>query len=235
MATSKHAGKKSLAQNDFLGPSKPIINSASDVGTGRLYNDGAVTVTFSLPAGSQSATSYTVTSSPGSYTASGSSSPLTVTGLQSETGYTFTVTAANASGVSPVSDASNSVTATTVPAQPAPPTVSSPSAGADSVSWSPPATGGKPISNYHWTSSDGKSGDTASTSVSVGQEMGTAQTYAVYATNANGNSVVSSNSASVTTTFGFFGVFGFFGAFSPFSPFSPFSVFGFFGFGNTFS
>jgi hypothetical protein len=218
MAANKHAGKKSLAQNDFLSPGVPTSVSATDVGTSRAFNNGAATVTFTA-GGGPAATSYTVTSSPGSYTATGASSPLTVTGLQSGISYTFTVTATNAAGTSAASTASSSITATTVPATPAAPSVSSPSAGSDSVTWTAPATGGKAITSYHWTSSDSKSGDTTGLSVSVSQEMGTAQTYNVYATNANGNSNTSANSVSITTTFAFFSVFSFFGVFAFFGVF----------------
>jgi len=231
---SKKAGRHSQSANDFLEPMAPTIDSASDVGTNRPYNDGAVTVSFTLPTDSPAATSYTVLSS-GSHTATGSSSPITVTGLSSDVAYTFQVKATNAVGDSSYSTASSSVTATTVPATPSAPSASSPNANQDVVSWSQPANGGKAITNYHWESNDGKSGDTAGTSVTVDQEAGTAQTYRVYATNANGNSSWSSDSSSVTTTFSFapFGVFGFspFGVFgfSPFGVFgfSPFSVFGF--------
>lgn len=238
MAANKRVGKKSLAQNDNLFPAAPLIGTATDTGTNRPYNNGAASVTFTAQ-GPNAATSYTVTSSPGGYTGTGSSSPISVTGLQSATSYTFTVTATNAYGTSSASSASNSITATTVPATPSAPTATSPSANADTVSWTAPANGGSAITGYIWASSDGKTnatggtpggGATASTSVSVGQEPGTAQTYTVYAINANGNSGTSAASGSVTTTFSFapFGAFGFspFG-FSPFgfSPFgfSPFS------------
>jgi len=78
----------------------------------------------------------------------------------------------------------------------------------DIVTWTAPATGGKEISGYIWSSSDGKTnasggspggGATASTQVNVSQEAGTAQTYNVYAINANGNSGTSANSSSFTS------------------------------------
>lgn len=75
----------------------------------------AVDVAFTANAtGGKAITSYTATSSPGSITGSGSSSPIRVTGLTNGTAYTFTVTATNANGTSAASSASNSVT----PAQP---------------------------------------------------------------------------------------------------------------------
>jgi hypothetical protein len=239
MAIIKRFGKRSQAANDFLEPQQPSITSAVDVGTGRAYNNGAATVSFTLPANSPAATSYTVTSAPGGFTATGAASPLVVQGLLSNTAYTFTVTASNASGTSIASAPSSSVTATTVPATPSAPSASTPSAGTDTVSWSAPANGGKSITNYRWTASDGKAGDTAGTSVNVSQEQGSAQTYNVYATNANGNSATSAASNSVTTTFSFapfgFAPFGFapFG-FVPFS-FAPFGFtpFGFTPFGFT--
>ena len=236
MASGKKTGKKSQAANDFLEPRQPVISSASNVGANRAYNNGRADVAFALPENSPAATSFTVTSSPGSYTASGASSPLSVTGLQSNTAYTFTVVATNAYGNSLASAASSSVTATTVPATPGAPSATAQGAASnDDVSWSAPADGGSAITSYTWASSDGKSGSTGSTSVSVGQEAGTAQTYNVYATNANGNSGTSSNSGSVTsfsfTPFSFapFGAFGFtpFGAFG----FTPFGAFGFTPFG----
>ena len=234
MASGKKTGRKSQASNDFLEPLAPESVSATNVSSGRAYNNGRADVTFSLPANSPAATSYTVTSTPGSYTGTGSSSPISVTGLQSDTAYTFTVIATNAVGNSLASAASSSITATTVPNTPSAPTATAQgSAATDDVSWTAPANGGSAITGYTWASSDGKGGSTASTSVSVGQEAGTAQTYTVYATNANGNSGTSSASGSVTsfsfTPFGFapFGAFGFtpFG-FTPFG-FTPFGAFGF--------
>lgn len=69
-------------------------------------------VAFTAPAsdGGADITSYTVTSSPGDITATGATSPLTVSGLSNETAYTFTVTATNIRGTGSASTASGSVT-----------------------------------------------------------------------------------------------------------------------------
>lgn len=241
MAIGKNLGSNSQSSNDFLKSHAPVSVTATNVGTNRAFNDGAVSVSFELPANSPAATSYSVTLSSGE-TASGSSSPITVTGIDSNTSVTATVVASNTWGDSEPSAASAAVTVTTVPATPSAPTVTSPApsastnqAGAtqDVVTWSAPANGGSSITGYTWESSDGKSGTTTSTSVTVNQEGGTAQTYKVLATNGNGNGAYSANSSSITTfsftpfSFAPFGAFGFspFG-FSPFG-FTPFSVFGF--------
>jgi hypothetical protein len=70
------------------------------------------TVTFTAPTndGGAAITAYTVTSSPGGFTATGSASPLTVTGLSNGTAYTFTVVATNSVGDSVASSASAPVT-----------------------------------------------------------------------------------------------------------------------------
>lgn len=69
------------------------------------------TVSFTLPAyDGKGVATYVVTASPGGATASGSTSPITVTGLSNGTAYTFTVTTVTGYGVSAVSTASGSVT-----------------------------------------------------------------------------------------------------------------------------
>ena len=87
------------------------VPGAPTIGTATAGNTQA-SVAFTAPAstGGPSITSYTATSSPGGFTASGASSPLTVTGLTNGTAYTFTVTATNSIGTGPASAASNSVT-----------------------------------------------------------------------------------------------------------------------------
>lgn len=88
-------------------PSAPVIGTATDGGTGTT---ASVAFTPSTYIG-KGTINYTVTSSPGNITASGSSSPITVTGLTTGTAYTFTVQGTTNYGVtSAVSSASNSMT-----------------------------------------------------------------------------------------------------------------------------
>ena len=69
-------------------------------------------VSFVAPTdnGGSTILSYTVISSPGNIKKSGSSSPITITGLTNGTAYTFTVKAHNIAGSSTASTASSSVT-----------------------------------------------------------------------------------------------------------------------------
>jgi prepilin-type N-terminal cleavage/methylation domain-containing protein len=92
------------------------VPGAPTIGTATAGN-ATSSVAFTAPVsnGGSAITSYTVTSSPEGITASGASSPITVTGLTNGTAYTFTVTATNAIGVSASSSASNSVTPTAIP------------------------------------------------------------------------------------------------------------------------
>ena len=96
---------------------------------------GSATVSFtapSFPGIPATITGYRVTSSPGGITATGSSSPITITGLTNGTAYTFTVAATNAIGYGPESSASNSVT-------PIAPTGQQVYASAGTYSWTAPA------------------------------------------------------------------------------------------------
>jgi len=238
MATSRRKGVKSSAQDNFIGPKDVTGVTASNVGSGRAYNDGRIDVSWTNPSTGNTPDGYKVYDGATlKATIAHPTSTASITGLSSNTSYTFTVKAydsyAETAGVN-----ANSVTATTVPATPSAPSASTIANQAnDSVSWSAPADGGSAITGYHWESTDSKSGDTASTSVTVAQEQGTAQQYRVYATNANGNSSYSDYSSSVTTfsftpfSFAPFGAFGFtpFGAFG----FTPFGAFGFTPFGFT--
>jgi hypothetical protein len=98
------AGTQNVTVNPVV-PGAPIIGKAT-AGT------RSVRVAFTPPRSNGGApiTSYTVTASNGK-TATGTASPITVTGLTSGQAYTFTVTATNSAGTSPASAASNRVAA----------------------------------------------------------------------------------------------------------------------------
>lgn len=86
-------------------PTKPTIGTATISGS-------SVSVSFTAPvdAVATGVTGYLVTSSPGGITATGTTSPISISGLGGGTSYTFTVKSVNAFGNSPASTASNSVT-----------------------------------------------------------------------------------------------------------------------------
>ena len=88
-----------------------VVPGAPTIGTATA-GDTQASVTFSAPSntGGSAITGYTVTASPGGFTGTGASSPITVTGLTNGTAYTFTVTATNTAGTGPASNASNSAT-----------------------------------------------------------------------------------------------------------------------------
>jgi hypothetical protein len=87
------------------------VPDAPTIGTAGASNASA-SVVFTAPTnvGGGAITGYTATSSPGGFTGTGTSSPITVSGLSNGTSYTFTVVATNAYGTGPSSAASNSVT-----------------------------------------------------------------------------------------------------------------------------
>src|ERR1035437_8543587 len=158
------------------------------------------TVTFTAPGGGSVITGYTVTSTPGGIAATGSASPITVTGLTNGTSYTFTVVATNASGNSSASSASNSVIPSTVPGAPTIGTATAGNAQATVTFTAPASNGGSAITGYTVTSNPGSITKTGTTSpiVVTGLTNGTAYTFTVVATNANGNGLASSASNSVT-------------------------------------
>ena len=87
-----------------VAPGAPTIGRA----TASYYSEK---VAFTPPGSNGGApiTKYTVTASPGGITATGTTSPMTVTGLSRHTTYTFTVTATNSAGTSPPSAPSTPV------------------------------------------------------------------------------------------------------------------------------
>tara|TARA_Y100001972_G_scaffold121611_1_gene165892 strand:+ start:415 stop:1593 length:1179 start_codon:yes stop_codon:yes gene_type:complete len=94
-----------IGQDGLNAPDSPTVVSAS-------AGDQQVAVSFTAPGdvGGSAITSYRVQDGTNAHGASGSSSPITVTGLTNDTAYTFNVWAINAFGYSAPSNASGSVT-----------------------------------------------------------------------------------------------------------------------------
>ena len=91
-------------------PGAPVIGAAT-------AGNGSATVAFTPPAttGGAAITGYTITANPGGATATGTSSPLRVSGLRNGTSYTFTATATNSVGASTPSAPSNAITPSAPP------------------------------------------------------------------------------------------------------------------------
>ena len=87
------------------------VANAPTIGTATA-GSGSASVTFTAPSdvGGGAITGYTVISTPSGITGTGTSSPITVSGLTNGTAYTFKVFATNAYGPSGLSAASNSAT-----------------------------------------------------------------------------------------------------------------------------
>jgi hypothetical protein len=194
----------SIASSKREKPNAPTAASATNVGTGRAYNNGRIDVSFTAPAydGGEAITGYIVTSTPSSITATGSASPISVTGLASGVSYTFTVSAINTVGTGAPSSATTAVTATTIPQAPTIGTATGSNAAA-SVTFTAGATGGAAVSTFTATSTPSSiTGSAASSPITVsGLSNGTNYTFTVTATNTNGTSLASaaSNSTLVAT------------------------------------
>lgn len=100
------AGFISAFYNPLKNPDAPTI------GTATVASSTSVSVAFTAPSniGGSAITSYTAISTPGGFTGTGASSPVTVSGLSTGTAYTFKVLATNSYGPSVLSAASNSAT-----------------------------------------------------------------------------------------------------------------------------
>ena len=123
-----------------------------------------------------------------------------MTGLTPGASYTFTVTAANASGTGPASAPSNAVVVQGPPAAPTA-VIANAHDGHAVVAFAPPSSdGGSPVVYYTVTASPGgASANTTGTTIDVGGlTNGQAYTFTVTATNANGTSVPSDPSPPVT-------------------------------------
>ena len=194
--TSESSVASSPAITPITTPDAPTI------GTATTLSDSAISVAFTPPSngGGSPITSYTVTSSPGGYTATGSTSPIVVSGLNGGTGYTFTVTATNAAGTSDASGSSNQATTDTRISDA--PIIGTATAGFEqaTITFTAPAhDGGAAITSYVATSSPGGirgtvSGPGSGEITVTGLTNGVNYTFTVTAVNENGTSAPSSAS-----------------------------------------
>jgi hypothetical protein len=185
-------------------PDAPFSASAAPSGANSIsvsffgpYNNGGFAIT-----------NYTVTSSPGSITASGAGSPITVSGLTTGTNYTFTVYATNSIGNSVPSAASNISTTYTVPGTPTIGTATLASPTTATVSYTAPVSNGStPITSYTAVSSPGsytgtlsQAGSGTITVTLPSSTVDVRYTFTVYATNVVGNSSNSTASNQIAAT-----------------------------------
>ena len=107
MSNRYQGGFITASYNGLKAPDAPTIGTATP-------GDASAFVVFTAPSdvGGGAITGYTAISSPGGFIGTGTSSPITVSGLSNGTAYTFTVFANNVYGNSPASAASNSTTPT---------------------------------------------------------------------------------------------------------------------------
>jgi len=109
-------------------PTVPTIGTATAGGE-------LATVTFTASTKGGPVSTYTALSNPGSVTGTGTTSPVTVTGLTAGTAYTFTVRGNNVTGSSEYSSASNSVTPTVATSYESIATVTVGSGGSSTISF----------------------------------------------------------------------------------------------------
>lgn len=204
----------SVSINDISVGAAPTIPGVPTIGTATSTGQTTATVAFTAPAsnGGAAITGYTVavynypSGTSTGITATGSTSPISVTGLTAGTSYTFKVKATNSVGDSAYSSASNQITTTAASTVPGAPTIGTATAtgqSSASVSFTPPVSnGGATITSYTVTSSpDGITATGATSPITVtGLSSGRAYTFTVYATNSVGNSTPSAASNSTVTS-----------------------------------
>ncbi|MFY7885061.1 MAG: fibronectin type III domain-containing protein, partial [Dolichospermum sp.] len=181
-------------------PVAPPAVPTSPVATARV---GSASVAFTAPTstGSGAIVSYKVTSIPGGKTATGTASPIVVTGLNAGTAYNFVVTVTNASGLTASSVQSNSVTPSAgVPDAPTNLVATSTLGGTAIIAFTPPAnTGGTAITEYVVNSTSGLYVIGSSSPLMVtGLTNGTSYRFTATARNSQGYSPPSELSNAIT-------------------------------------
>jgi hypothetical protein len=182
-------------------PDAPIVDLPVDIGTNRAFNNAAITIGVTPVDTGGTATSYTAVSSPGGFTATSVSSPITIEGLTADASYTFSVRAANITGSSPVVT-TTPVIATSVPDAPI---IGTATGGAGSttasITFTPGNSSGKAVTSYTAISNPDNLSSSGTSPITVsGLSYGTSYTFTVTATNDNGTSVSSAASNAVTNS-----------------------------------
>ncbi|GAA0133766.1 hypothetical protein YSY43_06060 [Paenibacillus sp. YSY-4.3] len=174
--------------------------------------DGQATVSFDPPVsdGGSPITGYRVIAYPGGHEATGSVSPISITGLDNGTAYTFSVVAMNSAGDSALSAPSASVTPTeqhTVPDAPPAPILSPATAGNAQVAleWSP-VLGAAGFKVYQSEASGHPGTEIATVTgstynyVAAGLTNGKTYYFTVKATNTGGDSPASNQVSAIPAT-----------------------------------
>ena len=198
--------KKAALENCPGVPCFPLTIPGAPTSVVATAGNASASVAFTAPAsnGGSVITGYTVTSSPGSFTATGATSPINVTGLTNGTAYTFTVIATNAVGNSLASSTSTAVTPVAPITAPDPPTsvvatrINSTTVRVTFVA--PTNDGGSAITGYKVASNFGISATGATSPIDVTAVLLTGTVpykFWVIAVNAAGDSVASAFSNTI--------------------------------------
>jgi trimeric autotransporter adhesin len=177
-------------------PGIPTIGTATYSATNKAYNNASASVSFTPGEGGGLPNLYRATSSPGGFSGTATSSPISVSGLQSGVAYTFSVTGTNNFGTSAGSTNSNSITANTVPQAPGTPTATYYSGTQATLTFTAGGSGGTSITNYEY-STDGTNftalspAQTSSPLIVSGLTEFNNYTFTIKAVNSSGKSTAS--------------------------------------------
>jgi hypothetical protein len=195
--------------NEYVASVMPGQNTSPTVpgaptGVSAIGGNTQAIVSFTAPIndGGATITSYIVTSDPDGIIATGSSSPITITGLTNGISYTFTVIATNSIGDSVASSASSHVTPAIPPANtPLPPVLTAvtfKTTDTMTLTFTQASNGTPAISNYKYSLNGGaftalSPADAASPVTISGLTPNTSYTIVLKAVNTNGDSDVSNS------------------------------------------
>ena len=192
-------------------PATPTIATPTDSGTANAFaSGGSLTTVFTPGSGGGTPSQYNAFTTTGGFSASSSSTTVTITGLTSGTAFTVYGNAQNNFGTTVNTDNAAAVTVTTLPQIPTIGTATaSGSANEITVTWTNGATGGKnlsaititPFLNGTTAQTSRTAATTSSTSYTFTQGQltaGAAYTFKVKATNANGTCADSTATNSAT-------------------------------------